>query len=169
MLIKVKNNIDEIATICDEVKKFCAENNISEQKAYDIAVIIDELATNIISYAYDDAQEHTFSITLEKDSKQVRIHLVDDGVEFNPLQNGLPDLESSLDDRKIGGLGIFLVQQLSEKIDYAREEDQNKLDVLVNVSEQQEQDQAPESKQKDQWSEPTPEQNKDNKKDEKGE
>ena len=59
MLLSVKNDIREIDRVFSIIKEFCCANNISEKKCFDILIIVDELATNVISYAFGDGQEHT--------------------------------------------------------------------------------------------------------------
>lgn len=134
MLIKVKNNVDEIARLCDEVKKFCDDNGVSEEKYHDIVLISDELATNIINYAYPDGGTHTFTLDLHKEGdERIVMKLSDDGIPFDPFARDNPDTESSLEEREIGGLGIFIVKQLSEVVEYSRVDDKNHLIVIVSI------------------------------------
>lgn len=134
MLIKIKNNVDEIAKLCDEVKKFCDDNGVSEEKYHDIVLILDELATNVINYAYPDGGTHTFTLNLHKDGdERIFMKLSDDGIPFDPLARDKPDTESSLEEREIGGLGIFIVKQLSEVVEYSRVDDKNHLVVIVSI------------------------------------
>ncbi len=133
MLLKVKNDIKEIDRVCTEVKNFCCSNNIGDDKCFDIVIIIDELATNIIKYAFVDGYEHIFDIVINKRNEKLHIQLLDDGIPFDPLKRARPDTDSSLDERAIGGLGIFFAKQLSEQITYERAENKNRLDILVNL------------------------------------
>ncbi len=137
MLLKVRNDIQEIDRICNDIKEFCFSNDINEKKCFDILMIVDELATNVIKYAFHDDQEHVFDILLEKNSQTVHIQLVDDGIPFDPLKKSDPDTMSSLEDRNIGGLGIFFAKQLSKLITYARIENKNQLDILVSLKEEE--------------------------------
>jgi anti-sigma regulatory factor (Ser/Thr protein kinase) len=137
MLLKVRNDIQEIDRICNDIKEFCFSNDINEKKCFDILMIVDELATNVIKYAFQDDQEHVFDILLEKNSQTVHIQLTDDGIPFDPLKKSDPDTMSSLEDRNIGGLGIFFAKQLSKLITYARIEDKNQLDILVSLKEEE--------------------------------
>lgn len=133
MLIEIKNDIKEISRICDIVKKFCTECSISDEKYHDIVLILDEMISNIINYAYPDGGNHTFTLNLCKNEKQLVIELSDDGIAFDPLKKDLPDIEASLEERKIGGLGIFIVKQLSEIVEYSRIEDKNQLKIIVSI------------------------------------
>lgn len=134
MLIKIENNVDEISRLCDEVKKFCEDNQVSDDKYHDIVLILDEMVTNVISYAYPDGGVHTFTLDIHKgDDQRIYIKLVDDGIPFDPLGKEEADTESSLEERQIGGLGIFLVKQLAETVEYSRMDDKNNLGIVVSM------------------------------------
>jgi anti-sigma regulatory factor (Ser/Thr protein kinase) len=133
MLIEIKNNIEEISRVCDVIKAFCDEHDISEEKYHDIVLILDEVVTNVINYAYPDGGEHTFSLEIIEENGQVDINMSDNGIAFDPLGKNDPDTESSLEEREIGGLGIFIVKQLSESVEYSRIDERNQLSIRVAV------------------------------------
>ncbi|MDR0968638.1 MAG: ATP-binding protein [Holosporaceae bacterium] len=131
MLVKIKNNIEEISRICDIVRNFCVQNGVSDEKYHDVVLILDELITNIISYAYPDGGERFFDLSLEKNDQYIVMNVIDDGIPFDPSSQADPDVDSSIEERQLGGLGIFMVKQLSEVIEYSRVDDQNRLCVKV--------------------------------------
>ncbi|MDR2268058.1 MAG: ATP-binding protein [Holosporaceae bacterium] len=133
MQFNIKNDINEVSRICDEVQAFCEKEGVSEEKYHDLALILDEMITNVINYAYPDGGEHTFILKIEKINDRINISLVDNGVPFDPLSLGDPDTESSIEERQIGGLGIFIVKQLSEIVEYSRIDDKNNLDIKVSI------------------------------------
>jgi anti-sigma regulatory factor (Ser/Thr protein kinase) len=135
MFIEVKNNIKEIEKVCDKVQEFCTQNNVSDDKSHDIVLIVDEIIINVINYAYADKNEHVFTLNInKKGSNYVHIKITDNGMAFNPLDAAIPDIESSIEDRRIGGLGIFIAKQLSERIEYSRIDDKNQLEIDVLTS-----------------------------------
>ncbi|MDR2107687.1 MAG: ATP-binding protein [Holosporaceae bacterium] len=133
MLIRIKNNIEEISKMCDKIKAFCSENGIPEEKYHDIVLILDETVTNIINYAYPGGNEQEFILDIEKKNESIFIKLIDSGIPFDPLSLNIPDTDSSIEERQIGGLGIFIVKQLSEAIEYSRVDDKNRLDIVVAI------------------------------------
>lgn len=133
MLINMKNNHQEISRMCDEIKNFCAANNVSDAKYHDIVLIVDEIVANIINYAYPDQMEHEFSLNIIKENDRVCIKIVDGGIPFDPLNHKDPDTSAEIEERQIGGLGIFLVKQLSEYVEYSRIDDRNQLDIVVEL------------------------------------
>jgi serine/threonine-protein kinase RsbW/sigma-B regulation protein RsbU (phosphoserine phosphatase) len=134
MLIKIKNNIEEIRRICDHVTEFCTDNGISEEKFHDIVLILDEIVTNVISYAYPDEDQHDFILDISKENDRIVIKLVDSGIPFDPLDKSDPDVDSAIEERQIGGLGIFLVKQLAETVEYSRTDDNNQLLITVSLN-----------------------------------
>ncbi|MDR0678486.1 MAG: ATP-binding protein [Holosporaceae bacterium] len=140
MLIKIKNNIKEISKVCDKVKKFCADNKIPEKKYHDIALILDEIITNVINYAYPDGKEHEFNLEINKNENHIAIKLIDSGIPFDPLIRMDPDVTSSIEERKVGGLGIFIVKQLSEIVEYSRINNRNQLSITVAIYNNKEED-----------------------------
>lgn len=134
MLINIRNDISEISRLCDEVKKFCENNGISDNKRSDIALILDEIATNVINYAYPDGGTHTFTLDIRKEGNdKIFIKLSDDGIPFDPLTADDPDTVSPIEQRQNGGLGIFIVKHLSEAISYFRADGKNNLNITVST------------------------------------
>ncbi|MDR2158005.1 MAG: ATP-binding protein [Holosporaceae bacterium] len=134
MLLKIKNSISEIGRICDSVKRFCFKNDISTKKCHDITLILDEIVTNIIKYAYTDKKEHQITLSIQKKKECVSIKLTDDGIHFDPLSQITPDVTSSIEKRQIGGLGIFIAKQLSDAIAYSRINEKNQLQIIVSIN-----------------------------------
>ena len=88
-------------------------------------LVIDELLTNIISYAYPDDEHHEIGIKIELSANRLKVSMVDDGIPFNPLGLETPDTELSLEEREIGGLGIHIVRKMMDKVSYRRRIDKN--------------------------------------------
>jgi anti-sigma regulatory factor (Ser/Thr protein kinase) len=133
MLIIAKNDINEISRVCDMVCKFCKKHNVSDEKCHDITLILDEIITNIVNYAYPDGKEHELSVNVNKIGMHIALRLIDSGVAFDPLTQADPDVESSLEERKVGGLGIFIAKQLSDGLKYSRVNNQNQLDIIIAI------------------------------------
>ena len=103
------------------LKKFCAENGLPDKILFDLNLSLDELVTNIISYGFDDTEEHDINITIEKIDDGVEIKLVDDGAEFNPLNEHDPKIGAALEEMEVGGLGIYFVKNKMDEIHYERQ------------------------------------------------
>lgn len=86
---------------------------------------MDEVITNVISYAYDDAQDHDIVTRLSIDNGTLVVEVEDEGRAFNPLDVPEVDLERSAGDRPVGGLGIHVVRTVMDTLDYRREHGRN--------------------------------------------
>ncbi|MDE0306284.1 MAG: ATP-binding protein [Albidovulum sp.] len=94
---------------------------------YNIRLVIEELFMNIVMHgAKNDKCE--IELSLESYSEIVKITIIDNGVAFNPLtDSSAPDLESDLSERAIGGLGVHLIRNLVDDIDYKRVSGRNSI------------------------------------------
>ena len=127
MLININNDISEISILCDKINKFCEENSISNKKRQDISLIVDELASNVIFYAYPSNERHSFSLDISISNDIVTIKIIDSGIPFNPLAKADPDTDLNAEERQIGGLGIFLIRQIMNTVEYQRIDGKNVL------------------------------------------
>ncbi len=128
MIVTVKNDLSEIERLSKLINDYGEINNLSHKVLYDINLSLDELITNIISYGYDDEDEHKILITIWLNENKLKLTLVDDGLPFNPLLKQEPDhLTQTLDNRPIGGLGIYLVRKLMDDVEYKRIQNKNML------------------------------------------
>ena len=105
------------------------------ETSHNMKVALDEILTNIISYAYDDAKEHIIVIRLSLDQEKWTVEVEDDGRPFNPLNAPEPDTKQLLGERPIGGLGIHLVRKLIDELEYRRQNDRNILVMRLKVKE----------------------------------
>jgi anti-sigma regulatory factor (Ser/Thr protein kinase) len=105
--------------------------NLQPGAVMKLELALEELLTNIVNYAYTDdgAGEMMVGCAVEDDGN-LRIIITDWGAPFDPLAGEDPDLSQSLEERQIGGLGIFLVRQIVDEIHYEREEDRNVLTLV---------------------------------------
>ncbi|MBF0551278.1 MAG: ATP-binding protein [Deltaproteobacteria bacterium] len=127
--------IEYLEEFCNFVSDQVAAHGASMKVIHEVDLAIDEAATNIINYAYEDAAgDLTVSISLEE-PKTLVIDLIDHGKPFNPLTIPPPDLESDIDHRPIGGLGLHLIRKFTDSVSYRREDDKNILTFRKVISE----------------------------------
>ena len=96
-------------------------------------LVLEELVTNIIFYGYVDTNEHKIIIDLSRDNSIFRMQIEDDAKEFNPLLMAEPNIENSIEDRKIGGLGIFFVRKIMDTMTYERVDNKNILTMTKTI------------------------------------
>lgn len=123
--LTLKNDISELNNLREFSEVFGQENNISNDIINKFQLAFEELISNIIFYGYDDELPHEISVVFTLDGKSMAVLIVDDAKEFNPLEKEDPDISLSIDERKIGGLGIYLVKSLMDEVNYKRESGKN--------------------------------------------
>lgn len=120
------NSIGEITKISDQMSNLYQVNNIAEGVASDLRLVVEEVLNNIIEHGFDDdAISHPISVKLVHRDKIVCLEFKDGGTPFNPLLQDKPDLNVSLDDRGIGGLGIHFFLSLVDESSYEYSDSQN--------------------------------------------
>lgn len=122
------SHIQEIPRIRKDLEFLKNEWTISESEIRQILVIIEELFSNIIRYAFEDKQEHIVDIRLVFSGSEIEIEIADDGIPFNPLGyeiGAITDPASS----DAGGMGLTLVRAFSSKVSYQRNSGRNHLKI----------------------------------------
>lgn len=108
-------NLDEIR---DFVGTIARTGGFSEKDIYNIQLATDEAASNIIEHAYQNMPGKILELACGMQGDMIVIVLTDYGESFDPSEVPLPDLKADLSDRKIGGLGIFLMRKLMDDVQY---------------------------------------------------
>ena len=104
---------------------------VKEQMAIDVAV--DELFSNIAHYAYNPKTGYaTVLVDVKNDPLAVEITFIDNGVPYDPLAKADPDTTLSVEDRQIGGLGIFIVKKSMDAVNYEYKDGKNILTIKKN-------------------------------------
>ena len=133
--LKVETSVAELERISAAVKAFGEQQNWPANLIFKVNLVLEELGINIMKNGYDDGL-HDFEIVLTSEPDTLKVEVIDDGRPFDPLKDApIPDLESSLDDRPVGGLGIYLVRSMVDRMHYRRTGDQNRLTLEINLAE----------------------------------
>jgi serine/threonine-protein kinase RsbW len=130
---KLKSKLSELDILCQHLERFGQSIGLSPKCIFEANLALDELFTNIISYGFDDKKEHTIEITITHRNNKLIFNLEDDGIPFNPTQVDTPDLECTIEECKIGGLGIHLAKNLMDEVCYQRCKKKNILTLKKNT------------------------------------
>jgi phosphoserine phosphatase RsbU/P len=135
IVVEIKNDLSEIERLARIVDDFGRRHRLNAETTHNLKVALDEILTNIISYAYADAGDHTILTRFSLDPGHLTVELDDDGRAFDPLKAPEPDTKQLLEERPIGGLGIHLVRKLVDALEYRRQNDRNILVMRLKVKE----------------------------------
>ena len=129
----IRNDLSELTLANDALHLFLGEHPLPPQATYALNLSIEELLTNIIKYSYDDTAEHVIDIQVELSPWHIVLTIQDDGQAFNPLEQEAPDITKPPEEREIGGLGLHMVREMCEEMEYRREGDRNITVVRIRV------------------------------------
>jgi anti-sigma regulatory factor (Ser/Thr protein kinase) len=132
--LKIEADINNIDRVIDFVNSELESAGSVPKAETMIDIAIDEIITNIASYAYTPGRgSATIQFELIDNSSVVCLSFIDEGVEFNPLNAKEPDVTLSAEDRAPGGLGIFIVKKKMDKVTYEYADGKNILKIYKNI------------------------------------
>ncbi len=124
--ITVDATIDNVQTITDFVDERLEEMNCPVKAQMQINIVIDELCSNVARYAYSDKTgKVTVSVDTVDKPMKVWLTFIDEGIPYNPLAKEDPDITLSAEERKIGGLGIYMVKKMMDDFRYEYKDGKN--------------------------------------------
>ena len=125
-------NINELENIALFIESSLLSFGLDKKHIKQAQLITEELFTNVVKYG-GVKEKDPYTIEIEKMDNSLMIVYKDQGTAFNPLEKKDPDINASLEDRPIGGLGIYLVKQLSDQVLYKRNGNINEITVIKNL------------------------------------
>ena len=116
----LKNTENELSRLVEFIEGFAEEWNLNPEIIMNINLVLEEAFINVISYAYPDRMEHEITFRINREQNTLLMEVEDDGIPFNPLEQNEPDRNLPIEDRPVGGLGIFLIKKLMTETNYKR-------------------------------------------------
>jgi anti-sigma regulatory factor (Ser/Thr protein kinase) len=131
--ISIANENGQVAEAIARMEKFRERNNIGEYAFTGLDLALDEVLTNVISYAFRDGARHWIDIEFGLSGERLSIEIRDNGIPFNPLDLPPPKLDGDLGERHVGGLGMHFVRNIADEITYRRDANWNILRLSKNM------------------------------------
>ena len=119
--------LESLHVFRDFISDCCAKFNIPNGIVFDLKLAVDEACTNIIVHGYKDMDPGSIILAFRIEPDRILVQITDFGHVFEPTEAPKPDVDAALEDRKLGGLGLFLIYQTMDNIDYQASEDGNTL------------------------------------------
>jgi anti-sigma regulatory factor (Ser/Thr protein kinase) len=127
-LFQYRNDIQEISRIGSDLSRLAAEWSIPDSERRQVTVIVEELLSNIIRFAFRDSHEHLVQVKISQNDRVLSIRITDDGMPFNPMNyHPVPITDPASPDT--GGMGIILVRTFSDAIEYRRTGNRNQIHI----------------------------------------
>ncbi|MEL7119392.1 MAG: ATP-binding protein [Bacteroidota bacterium] len=129
----IKKSLSEVERVRVELEQFYVDNGLKDKAIYELELILEELLSNIINYGFVDRKFQPIILNVGLNNKNVVLSVKDKGKPFNPLELEDPDVSGSVKDRKIGGLGIFMLKKLSDNVKYEYKQKSNVTTILKKI------------------------------------
>ena len=129
----LKNDVREVTRFSSFMKTVFEKLDIEKSLSRQLRLAVEEAVVNVINYAYPPDTEGEVTVTLMSNDQALRFQIIDAGVAFDPTEQEKADTTLSAEERRIGGLGIYLVRELMDTINYERQDGKNILTLIKNI------------------------------------
>ncbi len=124
-------NKDEPRRVAEQFEEMAIAHGVPMGVVFKFQLALDEILTNVVSYAFRDASDPAISVFLHFTDAEVAAVIQDNGRPFNPLQDvPAPDMDLSAEDRAVGGLGIHITKAFVDTLTYERRHGWNRLSLV---------------------------------------
>ncbi len=129
--LRMETTLDELRRIDESIEEFARTESWSPELEFQVKLVFEEIGINIVNHGHDDDSPHEVEIQIVSDMDTITVEITDDARPFNPLTDTPPpDINASLEDRPVSGLGIHLVRTLMDEVRYRRERGKNLLTLI---------------------------------------
>jgi len=129
LTLTLKNDPSEIGRLVDLLEAFGPQSGLTDDATFKLTLALDEIVANVVRHGFDDDREHRIEVKVTVDDRTVTASVEDDGLEFDPREAPVPDLDLPIEMRKPGGLGMHLVKATMDSVEYRRQDGRNILTV----------------------------------------
>jgi len=119
--------LESLKKFRDFIADCCAKHDIPSDTVFDLKLAVDEACTNIIAHGYKGMDPGSIILSFRIQPNRILVQITDFGHVFEPEAGPKPDVEAALEDRELGGLGLFLIYQTMDNINYQSSEEGNTL------------------------------------------
>ena len=119
--------LEQLSLFRDFISDCCGRHQVPNETVFDLKLAVDEACTNIIMHGYKDMDPGSIILSFRIEPDRILVQVTDFGHVFEPADAPKPDVEAALEDRELGGMGLYLIYQTMDNIDYQSSEDGNTL------------------------------------------
>jgi anti-sigma regulatory factor (Ser/Thr protein kinase) len=126
----VAPDMSAIPPLIEWVERCCGDGGVDGDLTFKMMLAIEEAVTNVVAHAFGEmSPPHLIRVRLEIGEGRCVAEIIDNGRPFDPSAAPPPDIATPLDARDPGGLGIHLMRQMADRVEYRREDGQNRLRI----------------------------------------
>ena len=131
--LTIKNNVKEVKRFSEFLKSAIGKLDVDTSLARRLRLAVEEAVVNVIDYAYPTNTEGDITVNMMFDGQTLHFQIIDEGIAFDPTAKQKTDTTLSVEERQIGGLGILLVRELMDSINYERTDGKNILTLIKKI------------------------------------
>lgn len=131
--IKVQASTEHLSEVRDFVASYATKHGVSEQEVDSIRLAVDEAYTNIIKHAYQYDDSKFVEIIMGSQDKEFWVSLIDNGKSFDPTAYPDPDVHSRVKAKQRGGVGVFLMKKMMDRIEYHEHNGTNEIRMIKKL------------------------------------
>ena len=131
--IRIKNQVGELERVNQFVEEIGEELGLDIELQMNLNLVMEEMVSNVIFYAYPEGSSAEIELIAESDGKELTFVLSDKGQEFDPTAKADADPDINPMERDIGGMGIYIVKNIMNKVTYQRLEGKNLLTMKKTI------------------------------------
>src|SRR5579871_2440302 len=120
-------DLGELQCLVAEITRFCRENALGDEVEFELNLVLEELFTNSVRHGGCAGMKNAVRVRLAKHTDGVHVEYFDHGAAFDPLTAPLPAIDRPIEERQVGCLGIHLVRQIMQDLEYHREGEWNRI------------------------------------------
>lgn len=129
----IKNQMTELEKVNQFIDEIGEELGLNMELTMNLNLVMEEMVVNVISYAYPEGSDAEIELLAKSDGKELTLVLSDQGREFDPTMKEDSDMSVNPALRDIGGMGIFIVKNIMNKVSYQRLEGRNLLTMTKSI------------------------------------
>lgn len=131
--ICLKADLKNLETVADFIQEKGSALKLAPKVLHALDLAVDEAVTNVMTHAYAHTKSGMVRVLLKRQEKDVLVIIEDQGIFFKLDKARPPDLTSRLEDRRIGGLGVFFIHQMMDKVNQEKDGKTNRLILLKRL------------------------------------
>ncbi|MEB3285729.1 MAG: ATP-binding protein [Candidatus Sericytochromatia bacterium] len=121
--IRLTSNLDHVGVARDFVAEIAKAVPMTERQVYELELAVDEALTNVVEHACEGREDAYVELAVSHTDAQFTILITHDGASFDPGTQPDVDLKAYIAERRVGGLGLFLIKKLMDEVEYSTGDD----------------------------------------------
>ena len=134
--LRIRNQMTELEKVNQFIDEISEELGLSMELIMNLNLVMEEMVVNVISYAYPEDTDAEIELLAKSDANELTLVLSDQGKEFDPTTKKDSDMSVNPAERELGGMGIYIVKNLMNKVTYQRLEGRNLLTMTKSINDQ---------------------------------